>query len=132
MATSAPLNPEPSRPDERKVQRLQPKSYAGAAEEGLENSHSPAIYAGQGIDAASRSPRRNMRKPSGSLQLNGHARGHNSNSTVVERFHDEDGDHLVSVAHDSIFDSSKPPAARRRNSELLSGRKAGARWEESR
>lgn len=126
------MNAEHSNLEERKAQHLTPKSYAGAADEGLGNGSAPQMYAGQGEAAALRSPRRNMHGTSGSLRLNGHNKDSKSKSTVVERFRDKDGDHLVSLAQESSFTNGKPLAARRRNSELLSGRKAGARWEQSR
>ena len=132
---ASPLNLEPSIPEEREEHHLPPKSYADAAEEGLENGHSsgnsaPEMYAGQGEDAAPRSPRRNMHKKSGSLRMNGHTKDKSSN-IIVERFQDKDGEHLVSFGPGWDNERNKPLAARRRNSELLSGRKAGARWEQS-
>lgn len=128
MATSEPLN---IHPEDHDTHHLKPRSYAASVEEN-DNSGAPQVYAGQGEDITPRSPRRNMHKTSGSLRMNGHAKDHKSNTTVVERFHDKDGDHLVSLAQESMFNNGKPLAARRRNSELLSGRKAGARWERSR
>lgn len=135
MAPPAALNPEPSQPVERKQQHLPPKTYVDAAEENLdiqkENKQSAGeIYAGQGEDEAPRSPQRNMHKKSGSLRANGHSKDKKENNVVVERFMDKDGEHLVSTTHGWDNERNKPYPARR-NSELVSGRKAGARWEQS-
>lgn len=136
MAATAPSNSEPAAPEQRKEQPLPSKSYASAAEEGLADGEllgkpGPEMYAGQGEDSAPRSPMRNMHKKSGSLRINGHSRDKKSSSIVIERFQDKDGEHLVSLRQGWDTERDKPVAVKRRNSVLLSGRKAGARWERS-
>ena len=130
--TGALLNPEPSKPTERKKNHLPPKSYADAAEENLPQSNDngaamPELYSGQGEDEAPRTPKRHMHKKSSSQRLNGHAKEKKERRVVIERFTDKDGEHLVSLEPSDV----RIPMARRTNSELLSGRKAGARWAQS-
>lgn len=136
---SALSDSEPSLLMERKENDLPLKSYAAAAEENLDQYQVPTdgqsssaeySYSGQGIDDAPRSPRRNMHKKGGSVRLNGHVnfniqekekeRETNSQenpNVVVEDFQDRDGQHLTSL--------------RRAETELVSGREAGAGWEMS-
>ena len=135
MATAV-LNPEPSLPAERQQKHLPPKSYVDAAAENLDtlskqDQHSQELYAGQGEDEAPRTPRRNMHKKSGSLRVNGHTKESKDPHVVIERFEEKDGEHLVSIPPGWDRKRGKPLVARR-NSELVSGRKAGARWEQSR
>lgn len=135
MASSALLNLEPSQPEERKQQHLPLKSDVDTAEEGLdgrtkENLPVLELYAGQGEDAAPRSPRRNMHRKSGSLRMNGHSREKKESSVIVQKYEDKDEKRLLSLR--SKWDrEKKKPLATRRNSELVSGRKAGARWEKA-
>lgn len=133
MVASAPLNAEPSLPAERQQQNPPRKTYANAAEDGLSkeamsNGTESTLFTGNGEDSAPRSPRRNLHKKPAS---NGHVKYKKSSSVVIERFQDKEGEHLVSLAPGWEGERGKPPAARRQNSELLSGRKAGARWEKS-
>lgn len=136
MATAATLNPEPSLPSERQEHHLPPKSYADAAVEDLgpeanQDNTFKALYAGQGEDDAPRKPQRNMHKKTGSLRVNGFSKSKREPHVMIERFEDKDGEHLVSIT--SAWDSKRgEPSVARRNSELVSGRKAGARWEQSR
>ena len=133
MVASAPLNLEPSLPAERQRQDLTPKPYANATEEGLsEDSISDEtesiLYAGNGEASTPRNPRGNLHKK---LALNGHTKDKKSSNFVIEKFQDKDGEHLISLAPGWEKERDKPRAARRQNSELLSVRKAGARWEQS-
>ena len=90
----------------------------------------PELYSGQGEDTAPRSPRRSPHKKSGSFKTNGVAKEKKGGQVVVERYEDKDGEHLVSIRQ--AWDGGKgKPVVARRNSELVSGRKAGARWEQS-
>lgn len=135
MATAATLNPEASLPAEREQQHLSPKSYVDAAKENVDTFSQngrplPELYSGQGEDAAPRSPRRSLHKKSGSLKTNGVSKEKKDGQVVVERYEDKDGEHLVSVRQASDRGKGKSMVARR-NSELVSGRKAGARWEQS-
>lgn len=135
MATAATLNQGPSLTAERKQQHLLPKPYIDAAEENVDTfSHNarppPELYSGQGEDATPRSPRRSPHKKSGSLKTNGFSKEKKDGQVVVERYEDKDGEHLVSIRQAGDRGKGKSMAARR-NSELVSGRKAGAGWEQS-
>lgn len=133
MAKTENLNPEPSLPAERQQKHLPPKSYVDATEENLDdlpNRHAsvPELYAGKGEDEVHRSPRRNVqKKPS---RANGVSKQSQDPHVEVERYQDKEGEHLVSIKTRWDNQRGKPTPARR-NSELVSGRKAGARWEQS-
>ena len=133
---AATLNPEPLSSTERQEHHLPPKSYADAAVENMspdtnQDNTFQALYAGQGEDDTPRKPQRNMHKKNGSLRVNGFSKDNKEPHVVVERFEDKDGEHLVSIT--SGWDSKRgKTSVARRNSELVSGRKAGARWEQSR
>ena len=132
MATAATLNPETALKAERQQQNLAPDSYLDANQGGLypvlSQYHSaPELYAGQGEDATARSPSRKMHKKSGSLRINGSSKDNKNASVFVERYEDKDGEHLVSAKQ--AWDGQK--SRTRRNSVLLSGRRAGAGWEQS-
>lgn len=134
MATAATLNPEPSGPAERQQQHLSPKSYVDATEENLDalkhNGNAPEVYAGQGEEEIQQSPRRNPQKKPSASRVNGFSKENHDSRVMVERYQDKDGEHLVSIKPGLDSKRGKPMAARR-NSELVSGRKAGAHWEQS-
>ena len=121
MATTAPLKQEPL--------------YADVVGENIDTFSNngrlpPELYSGQGEDATPRSPRRSPHKKSGSLRTNGVPKEKKEGQVVVERYEDKEGEHPVSIRQ--AWDRGKgKPMATRRNSELVSGRKAGARWEQS-
>ncbi len=136
MATAATMNLEPSLPAELNQRHLSPKSYLDAAEETLDprsksisrkDQFTPELYAGQGEDATLRSPRRNIHKKSASLRVNGFSKDNKGPSVIVEKYEDKDGEHLVSIRDAWVGQEGKT----RRNSELVSGRKAGSGWEQS-
>ena len=134
MPTTATPNPE-ALPAEEKQQHLSSQSYDYAAEEKVDTfSHNarspPELYSGQGEDTTPRSPRRSPHKKSASLKTNGLSKEKKNSQVVVERYEDKDGEHLVSIRQSGDRGKGKPMAARR-NSELVSGRKAGAGWEQS-
>ena len=135
MATAATLKQEPSFPPEPKQHHLMPKSYVDTGEnnEDMFSTNGrppPELYSGQGEDAAPRSPRRSLHKKSGSVRMNGVAKEKKEGQVVVERYRDKDGEHLVSIRQEWDRGKGKPIVARR-NSELVSGRRAGAGWEQS-
>ena len=135
MATAATLKQEPSLPAEPEQHHLSPKSYVDAVEANGDTFSNngrppPELYSGQGEDAAPRSPRRSPHKKSGSLRTNGISKVKKDGQIVVERYEDKDGEHLVSIRQAWDRVKGKPVTARR-NSELVSGRKAGAGWEQS-
>ena len=127
--TTGLLNPEPSLPPEREKQHLPPKTYEQAAEQNLDSSSTngqppPEVYAGQGEDEAPRTPNRHIHKKTSSVRLNGSARGKKETQAIIEKYSDKDGEHLVNMK----AGVNRP---RRTNSELLSGKKAGERWNQS-
>ena len=136
MAAAATLHQEPLLPVEPKQQQhLSPNSHIDTVEEivsPISNSERPPpeLYSGQGEDATPRSPRRNLHKKSGSLRTNGVAKEKREDQVIVERYEDKDGQHLVSIRQAWDRGNGKSIVTRR-NSELLSGRKAGAGWEQS-
>ena len=135
MATAATLNQEPFLPAEPKQQHLSPNSYVDAAGGNVDTFSQngrppPELYSGQGEDATPRSPRRTSHKKSTSLKTNGISKEKKDGQVVVERYEDKDGEHLVSIRQAWDRGKGKQMAARR-NSELVSGRKAGAGWEQS-
>lgn len=134
MPTTATPNPE-ALPAGQKQQHLSSQLYVDAAEEKVDTLlHNgrppPELYSGQGEDATPRSPRRTPHKKSASLKANGLSKEKKEGQVVVERYEDKDGEHLVSIRQAGDRGKGKPMAARR-NSELVSGRKAGAGWEQS-
>ena len=136
-AVSGPLSSEPSDPLNRKEHHLPPKSYVDAVEENLQGPSSnggikvaPDLYAGHGEDDTLRAPKRSKNSKSPSQRMNGTPRK-SGRRVVIERFTDRDGEHLVSLEPEGDPAQRRMTAARRTNSELLSGRKAGARWSQS-
>ncbi|KAL8718310.1 MAG: hypothetical protein Q9225_004539 [Loekoesia sp. 1 TL-2023] len=134
MAPSVPIEGEPSQPAEREKQHLPPKSYADAAEHepdkvnGIENTP-PTQFVGRGEAEAQRSapfsqPRH---RKSGSLRVNGASKEPKASNLVVEEFQDKDGKQLTTTK--LTFDDKTKP--QRTQTELVSGRRAGARWERS-
>lgn len=139
----APLNPEPSRPEEREEQHLPPKTYKDAAEESLgsgidKENNNPSHYAGQGEDTTIRSPsRKRSHKKNGSIRINGLKYKKSDTHLLVEDFEDRDGQKLTSTKpYDfakalELDEHEKPVKRRKDDEELVSGRKAGAGWERS-
>ena len=132
MAT-AMVNPE--RPLPRDHLDGPTKSYVDAAMDGLDDSMQgddlTNTYTGRGTNDSPRNPRRNIHKESPSKQANGSATQPARSPIIVERYKDKYGEHLVSFGPEWENKDNRQRAMRRRNSELLSGRKAGARWEQS-
>ena len=137
MTTHAPLNPEPSQPEEREAHHLPPKTYVDAAEENLDiglrkEQNAPSEYVGQGEDDAPRSPAKKVHKKSSSLRMNGTSKEKENSRVVVERYQDKYGEHLTSVRLPYNEEKRKHISRHgRQPSELLSGRKAGTGWERS-
>ncbi|KAG8525401.1 uncharacterized protein KY384_009045 [Bacidia gigantensis] len=109
------------------------KSYASVAAENDDSvsSHGAEIFTGEGEDTSNASPHRNLHTRPKSVETNGSLKDGKTEKVVVERYVDKEGEHLVSLGPVQELEEKKPFTARRRNSELLSGRKAGARWERS-
>lgn len=121
---SASLNTEPLLAANWEGALLSPKPYADAdgndipRRSKIEQSP-PEEYTGKGEDDALRSPRKKIHKKNGSLKANGHStpKEKENSDLAVEDFQDKDGRHLTSL--------------RRSDTELVSGRRAGAGWEKS-
>ena len=130
MATAVGiLNPEPSLPAEREKQHLPPKTYEQAVEENLSNGHmneasTPDIRTRQEKDYAAAIAHAKKQQKSSSVRANGNTKEKKESSIVTEKYTDKDGEHLV-----SLRGATKQP--RRTNSELVSGKKAGERWQQS-
>lgn len=79
----------------------------------------PREYTGQGEDDAPRSPKKKAHKKSGSMRLNGHSKPKepDASNLITEDFQDKNGARLTTL--------------KRADTELVSGRKAGAGWERS-
>lgn len=123
MATAV-LNAEPSLLEDHEINHLPPKSYLDVTQENT-NLHSgkdqppPVQYTGHGEDDAPRSPRKKTHKKNASVRMNGHPSLNRKDTSrlVIEHFRDKDGDHLTTL--------------KRNDTELVSGRRAGAGWERS-
>lgn len=87
------------------------------------------LFSGSGQDVTVRSPKRVKHKKSSSTH-NGQSRT-NRFSIGIERFEDHDGEHLVSYRPEEET-SLEATSRRRRNSELLSGKRADSDWRSSR
>lgn len=138
----APLNPEPSRPDEREEHHLPPKTYKDAAEENMssetDKENNRPQYIGQGEDTTIRRPsRKPSHKKDGSIRINGLKYKKSDTHLLVEDFEDKDGQKLTSTKpYDfaqalELDETEKPVRRRKEEKELVSGRKAGAGWERS-
>ncbi|KAL9603363.1 MAG: hypothetical protein Q9219_001225 [cf. Caloplaca sp. 3 TL-2023] len=135
MASPPPFGNESSQPTEREKQRLLPKSYADAAEnepdhrDGIENTP-PTQFIGKGEAEAQRSPpfSQPRHRKSGSLRVNGIAKQSKATDLTVEETRDKDGEQWTTKKLTFDDDGSKP---QRTQTELVSGRRAGARWERS-
>ncbi|KAL8948681.1 MAG: hypothetical protein Q9222_005149 [Ikaeria aurantiellina] len=132
MAPSMPLNAEPSKPNGIQDQHLPPKSYSDATKQQVPNTpngvddHNPTQFVGQGEADVQRSPpfSQPRHRKSGSLRMNGAPKESKAPDLIVEDFQDKDGERLTSLK--LAFDDRPHP--QRRQTELVSGRKAGAGW----
>ena len=97
----------------------------------VHDQNATEVFTGQGTDSSPRGPQRNIPQEVHSKETNGSAKPLVRSNVVIERYRDKDGEHLVSFRPEWDHQKNKARAARRRNSELLSGRRAGARWEQS-
>lgn len=134
IAPSAPFAAEPSQPIEREKQHLPPKTYADATENPPDNVNRlentpPTQFVGKGEADTQRSPPFSSprHKKSGSLRLNGASRQGKPRELIVEDIQDKSGERLTSLK--LAFDDKPKP--QRTQTELVSGRRAGASWERS-
>ncbi|KAL8836374.1 MAG: hypothetical protein Q9170_002947 [Blastenia crenularia] len=134
MLSSVPVNGEPAQLFQREKENLAPKSYADAVERepdavnGVENA-APSQFIGKGQADVQRSPpfSQPRHRKSASLRANGAPKHPKASELVVEEFRDKDGEQLTSTKL-TFEERSKP---QRTQTELVSGRRAGARWERS-
>ncbi|KAF1953929.1 DAGAT-domain-containing protein [Byssothecium circinans] len=128
------LNEEPSKPNERAAHHLPPKSYAAATEEGPDDPQANDAH-----DAIPKPKRLNVKtkangniqtfKPNGSIgQKHGEVIG--DEYEVYEK-HEEGNRHGVTSVKPHDDDEKDTRNAKRRYSELKSGRQAGAGWAKS-
>lgn len=134
MAPSLPIQPEPLQPVGQEQQQLPIKSYADTAAKEPDTAQvigqiQPTQFIGKGEAEKQRSPPFSQpgHRKSGSLKLNGTQKQSRPQNPVVEDFKDRDGDRLTSPK--LTFDSE--PKRQRSQTELVSGRRAGAKWERS-
>jgi len=141
---SAPLDPETSQqPGDCSVYYLPPNTYIESTEklndgDIKKENVAPMQYIGSGKDDAARSPVRKPHNRNGSLRINGIKKEKVDQSLILEQFRDKDGEHLISVIpeigyKDSLrHDEKEMPKARNGGGhDLVSGRRAGAGWEQS-
>ena len=98
----------------------------------------PVEYVGSGEDNAPRSPIRKAHSRTGSLRVNGIKREKVNQGLSLAKYQNEDGEHLIGVAPDDSFleslrlaDKEMRRARKDGSHELVSGRRAGAGWEQS-
>ncbi|KAL8996115.1 MAG: hypothetical protein Q9169_004307 [Polycauliona sp. 2 TL-2023] len=97
-----------------------PDNYSGQED-------SPTQFIGNGEAQTQRNPpfTSPRHKKSGSLRVNGTSRQEQSSELLVEDFRDRDGGRLTSLLFDDL------PKPQRTQTELVSGRRAGANWDRS-
>ena len=125
---------------------------------GMNGTHTPEMFDGVGEDETPRSPTRRAHKRTSSKSLNGNIDRENDSKNlqpngtqqegdlIYENVYNKSGDNLASIQPSSDFYRSlqqrenKPPSSEptrqistrdRANSELVSGRRAGAGWSRS-
>ena len=96
----------------------------------------PMHFVGDGEDDAPRSPVRKPHKRNGSLRVNGHKKEGNDHSLLVEKYNTPDGEILTSVKPEAGYEESlrtdeKENKPQTKQDELVSGRRAGAGWDNS-
>lgn len=158
---SAPLNPEPSRPEERMENNLAPKSYATAVEEGptdfngaapvpeLKGTAPEPSYAEVAAPDDSSTATAKTHSPAESDSSSRTSRASTTTDSqikfsddaklVYERFQTPDGELLTSVKPADNYEENLKHSQKLRGShkqdvsgtELVSGRRAGAGWERS-
>ena len=116
------------------AQQSSSKSYTDAAVSGVEKNIKHANYeTNEVVKHISIDPPVNP-TPNGidsSVNVNGSTGGHpSSTELVVERYDVKNGERLVSIRSQWHDKQNKSLGMKRRNSELLSGRRAGARWDQ--
>ena len=136
------LNPEPSLPEERAQHNLSPKSYAAAAEQGLDesSSHDGSHAAGTPNGSIGRKHGEVVsdelevyekhEQANGDANGNGQGNGNGDGNGDENRNGDANGHRIKSAKPHSEYEKDTHHA-RRKEAELMSGRRAGAGWAKS-
>ncbi|KAL8770715.1 MAG: hypothetical protein Q9209_003582 [Squamulea sp. 1 TL-2023] len=116
ISPSLPLDGEPPQPPELETEKKEPDKVNG-------------LFVGTGEADTQRSPPFSSprHKKSGSLRVNGAPKQQKAPDLLVEDIHDKYGEHLTSLKL-AFADTPKP---QRTQTELVSGRRAGASWDRS-
>ncbi|KAL8808585.1 MAG: hypothetical protein Q9200_004220 [Gallowayella weberi] len=133
-APSGPFDAESLQPVESEEQHLLSKSYHDTTVtppervNGIEDTF-PTQFVGKGEADTHRSPPFSSprQKKSGSLRLNGDSKQEKPRDLIVEDIQDKSGERLASLK--LAFDDKSRP--QRTQTELVSGRRAGASWDRS-
>lgn len=141
--SSDPLNTDTASPGDHNEYYSPDKSYVDHTENlsdsvNEKENTAPVQYVGSGEDDAPRSPVRKVHNRHGSPRTNGIKEGEIDQGVIFEQFTDKDGEHLTSVTSDIGF-KDKPRQVTKEMSKtkadggpgLVSGRRAGAAWEQS-
>lgn len=134
---SAPLNPQPSQPQERADHHLPPKSYAEATVEGTDK-HAGALPSE--VNGAALPD-----DVTQSVKVNGLRKNIDEDRVIHDKHSSEKGEKLTSIKPDESYEQklkhNAEPAPRQKwrsgkkqdsnEAKLASGRRAGAGWERS-
>ncbi|KAL8784519.1 MAG: hypothetical protein Q9213_003923 [Squamulea squamosa] len=125
IPSSLPLDAEPQQLPELEKRHLPSQLHETEEEPDKVNG----LFVGKGEADTQRSPPFSSprHKKSGSLRVNGASKQQKAPQLLVEDIHDKDGEHLTSLK--LAFDDTPKP--QRTQTELVSGRRAGASWDRS-
>jgi len=141
----APLNPEPSQPQERATQHLPPKSYAEAITEGTKSEAGEIIPKEDGdVPSNEVSGSTQPNTVNGSAEGNG-LRRNTDNLIIYDKHISQDGEKLTSIMPDERYEQAikqhagsapeQKGGSRKKQdasgAQLASGRRAGAGWQRS-
>jgi 2-acylglycerol O-acyltransferase 2 len=138
-AVQGPLNPEPALASERTRLHMPPKSYAAAAEQGLDSSDDDLTDALNGTDGHSQGKRgpKMARSAQDKASLKKRHIERDGNVKFEEQERRADGHALKTGKPDDQFEDEmrldkgqeRRPVPSKGETELVSGRKAGANWD---
>jgi hypothetical protein len=143
MATtvSAPLNAEPSIPEERTQQHLPQKSYVEAVEESPLPAHTSSGEETDNVKASKKSKRAKKKRGKKEAKKSNGVK-EDQETLVDEKFDRAKGEALTSIKpseeYEKILEQSRlekrepQQSSNEANESLVSGRRAGAGWERSR
>jgi hypothetical protein len=135
MATSvAPLNPEPSKPEERREENLPEKSYVDAVEQEPPSGASSMTRHEKHGQANGSAPPSKRRKPDDN-GMEENKLDEDEQKLVVEKIRDSKGNSLMSVKpspdYEDALRQDKAEEKPHEGSALVSGREAGRGWDSS-